>query len=52
MREMTIGAVFLMEMLIIVRCLLTLVGHGPSLALPPDAEIISWDTLIHLRKIL
>ena len=52
MREMTIGAVFLMEILVIVRCLLTLVGIGPSLALPADAEIISWDTLIHLRKIL
>ena len=32
MREMTVCAVFLMEMLIIARCLLTLVGLAPDLA--------------------
>lgn len=52
MREMTIGAVFLMEMLIFARCLLSMLGFGPDLALLLDAEIVSWETVLHLRKIL
>ncbi|MEX5259215.1 hypothetical protein [Kocuria sp. CPCC 205263] len=52
MREMTSGAIFLMEAVLMGRLLVSLFGIGRSLALPLDAEIISWDTLIHLRKIL
>ena len=52
MREMSIGAVFLLEAMLIGRCLVSLLGVGPSLALPADAEILSWDTLAHMRKML
>lgn len=52
MREMSIGAIFLIEAMLMGRLLLSAFGLGPSLALPLDAEIASWETLIHLRKIL
>lgn len=52
MREMSIEAIFMIEPIIIGRCVVSLLGYGPSLALPLDAEIVFWDTLLHLRKLL